>query len=708
MLSASIANDTMNSPEASTAECISPESSRNGRNEARRQRRVALACQRCKTRKQRCDGAAKCSSCLKTGNECIYVVNQPAGTTNHIKALEERVAELETSLAFYGASDVGDDHFRIAKLMPQGDASEADRGNEVFVAVRDLSLAASGHYVGGTSSIGIGRILNYVVQSQQPATQQSEVLEIASPEDPSPRSMSDARLEQMITLANMDDRTADRLVQGWHRHIATRYPIIHTSRLQSLHSNRTRLTDSYDKCILNLIYAVSGRWLESSGEAGAYFFSDKHFDAAYNDIGSVLKLRDTRSLDYLLLMTLYCTRAPRDPGAWTYIGLAVRLCIELGFHRKHHEQIPTLQNELEKRRFWTAYFLERDICIAIGRPFSLSDHDIDADLPLDVDEDLADDESLVQIWQQMRSQSRSPQKTSSLTPFIHRLRLKRIESEIQHTVYRVDQVDEVPESTIMSFLSRLEQWKSSIPPSAKTYKPRQQSLPYDGLEFFTIHLHRCTRFLLYPKLTTSSPNMHYLKLCAEACSGVISDYKKLHLVFPVGFSALSIQSVFLAGLTLIYCAWLSPPNFSDFDISLTDCQLLLYVIAERYPSAKKYRDIFERLRTAIRELMQAGNHQPGHPVPSLALDPSLLQQDFADLLGHESMTGSWPAYAAMSSDFHYMINTMTGNHQQSMTAFTDPTYGAVNGDSGDHISTSGGDIWARPQPSYGNSEFMDI
>lgn len=647
-------------PEATPASTVdTPDRSRSA---TKRQRRVALACQRCKTRKQRCDGAQpSCSSCIKVGHECLYLAPQLPGALDrreHIKALEDRVAELETSLAFYGAADIGDDHYRIARLMP-GEAGEVEDGNEVFIAVRDLSLAASGHYIGGTSNIAIGRVLNAVVQSHQSPTNAfaSDASAIT------PRPADDTRLEAMVSLMTIDDHTADRLIQGWRRHIATRYPICHTPHVMKLHSCRKNLTDKYDKCILHLIYAVSGRWLESAGENG-YFFSDKHYDTAFQEMDSTLRLRDTRSLDYLLLMSLYCTRAPREPGAWTYIGMAVRLCIELGLHRSRHGR-PSIRNELNKRRFWTAYFLERDICIAIGRPPSISDHDIDVDLPFDIDEDSESDDVLRRDYAQRAQALAIP--ATSLTPFIHRTRLKRIESEIQHTVYRVDQVCEVSDAMITAYLGRLEQWRSEIPSSPHS-QLQEGTQPYDGLEFFTIHYHRCVRFLLYPRLTAASPNMHYLRLCADACAGVISDYRRLHQIFPVGFSALSIQSVFLAGLTWIYCAWLAPTGFFSSDSALSDCQLLLYVIAERYPTAKKYRDIFERLRNAVIEHIHAGKHQPGQPVNF----DSSIHQDFAGL--------DWP----FPSDFAQIINSISGQNVNSgmFDAMYDSSMTAMSTESG--------------------------
>lgn len=113
-------------------------------------------------------------------------------------------------------------------------------------------------------------------------------------------------------------------------------------------------------------------------------------------------------------------------------------------------------------------------------------------------------------------------------------------------VYRVDRQSKVPDSIIQQFLDQLNAWKDVIPFEARNFV-HQPGIPYDGIEFYTIHYYRCVRFLLYPQLAETPVNMQYLRLCADACAGVTSDYRRLHQVFPVGFSALSIQSVFLAG-----------------------------------------------------------------------------------------------------------------------------------------------------------------
>ena len=100
---------------------------------------------------------------------------------------------------------------------------------------------------------------------------------------------------------------------------------------------------------------------------------------------------------------------------------------------------------------------------------------------------------------------------------------------------------------------------------------------------------------------------------------------------------------------MIYCAWMAPMNSINAETPLTDCQILLYIMTERYPSAKKYRDVFERIKTAVLSLIAQGKHEPRNPVN---LDSNVQA-------GFQSLTAS--VGPTMGADFSFMINTMTGN-----------------------------------------------
>jgi hypothetical protein len=113
---------------------------------------------------------------------------------------------------------------------------------------------------------------------------------------------------------------ADRLLVGYTKHISTRFPIRHTPQLRQWHAGRDSLQNIYGKSTLYLAYAIGGRFLETTGEAGP-FFPEMHYDAALTHLDEVLQFHDIRSV-ITLLLAIYCLQAPGGPGAWTYIGPA--------------------------------------------------------------------------------------------------------------------------------------------------------------------------------------------------------------------------------------------------------------------------------------------------------------------------------------------------------------------------------------------------
>ena len=147
----------------------------------------------------------------------------------------------------------------------------------------------------------------------------------------------------------------------------------------------------------------------------------------------------------------------------------MRLCIELGFHRRKRLSSSSVKVEREKRLFWACYYLDRELSASLGRPTSIADHDIDVELPLDVDDSAQDVEVFDLAKKQDQSVPANP--PTVLTYFIHLIRLKRIQSEIQTTLYRVDVVPNAVESERATdrFLERLAAWKAMIPPYMGTW-----------------------------------------------------------------------------------------------------------------------------------------------------------------------------------------------------------------------------------------------
>ncbi len=417
----------------------------------------------------------------------------PFGKGRYIKALEKRVADLETYLTKEGREDVGQDHWqylptnvvktRALKTRPKEGSEGWPTSSEVDVAasssddaaadpdvasmitiLRDLSLAANGGYMGATSHVTMGRLVGSLVKGKNSMRVSSKISSVKA--HLSARPLSEDRCgDDSMDIFTSDGREmlacipanfADRMLAGYLTHASTAFPILHSPALRKLHARRAALSSAYEVCVLHLVYAIGGRFLETTGETGN-FFPEDHHTAALKLLDEILQLHDLRTVQTLMLLAIHCLRAPQGPGAWTYVGLAMRVAIDLGIHRRTATiRQPSLANELKKRLFWSCYNLDRQVSITLGRPFTISDRDIDLPLPLDIDE--ADIDPAVAV-----RNLAGAHRTTTLSTFIHLTKLRIIESNIQQNIYRVDRDSEVSDAEIDGFLEQLDAWKRAIP-----------------------------------------------------------------------------------------------------------------------------------------------------------------------------------------------------------------------------------------------------
>ncbi|ORY10174.1 hypothetical protein BCR34DRAFT_588779 [Clohesyomyces aquaticus] len=246
-------------------------------------------------------------------------------------------------------------------------------------------------------------------------------------------------------------------------------------------------------------------------------------------------------------------------------------------------------------------------------------------LPLDINEDVEDlaaMDRVSSVSEAMERQSPSNQQPTSMSCCIHLCRLRIIESNIQQSIYRVDGPSGAAESEVDHYIEQLEQWRAMMPRHDNcTPKPHNLDLEVsvDGYDYYVrphfccqrlhnnvcesqmVYYYKCMRFLLRPHLLSSSANPRFLAKCVQACGGVFQTYKRLHHRVSVRFSLMALHSVFLAGLTPIYCTWISPKDIFGTKTSndMNACSIVLYIITERWPAAKKYRDVFESVKQTV-------------------------------------------------------------------------------------------------------------
>ncbi|KAK6581334.1 hypothetical protein PZA11_006025 [Diplocarpon coronariae] len=304
-------------------------------------------------------------------------------------------------------------------------------------------------------------------------------------------------------------------------------------------------------------------------------------------ISAARESHSVNNIEAMTLLVLYNLRSPSNSGIWYMIGLAMRTCVDLGLHREaYYGNIKPYEGQLRRRLFWTVYFLERAIAVSIGRPYSIADHDIDATLPLEIDDTIRDDSLIARTLAVSLSptfQSSRPQ--ANITLAIQCFRLKRLESYIQGTVYRVDCPVAALVPKISPTLELLEDWHRALPASS----------PYES-DYLNMHYYKAVRLLLQPFLTILPATDERVALCLQASGQICQIFKRLHQRGSYGHSFIALHSTFIAGVTMCFCLFRAPSLWTSIvSNDLRACSSALFVMAERRPVVKKYRDALENI-----------------------------------------------------------------------------------------------------------------
>lgn len=304
--------------------------------------------------------------------------------------------------------------------------------------------------------------------------------------------------------------------------------------------------------------------------------------AALQHINAARQSRTVQNIEAMTLLVIYHLRSASSHGIWYMIGLAMRTAIDLGLHRKDYEKGFDAQ-AVQKRRclFWTVYTLERIIAISLGRPFSISDRQIDVELPDEGDQAGSEDHL-------------------KLAHAIALFKLRQIESRIQHSVYRADKPLSSLQPKLDALYSDLQQWKASV----------MEALP-PGVDrnYPMLHYNRAVCLLVQPFLAILQATDPYYHICLRAAGDTCQSHKRLHQSLDYGHSFIAVQTVFVAGITLLYGLWTQAHAVWSVSLSndIRACSLVLFVMSERAAWVTKYRDAFEILvDAAMEKLLQNG------------------------------------------------------------------------------------------------------
>ncbi|KAF7340578.1 Zn(2)-C6 fungal-type domain-containing protein [Mycena sanguinolenta] len=322
----------------------------------------------------------------------------------------------------------------------------------------------------------------------------------------------------------------------------------------------------------------------------------------------------------------YCLAASfleySDPTAcWNLIGIGLRLAQDVGAHRQRTGP-PTVESELRKRAFWVLVCHDRQVSMALGQSSIAQFDEIDAELPIECDDEFWENENPSQTFIQ-------PQGKASLITFFNcYLRLNNILAFVLKILYSPTKMqrllayqdDAWEEHIVAETDSALNGWIDGIPPHLRWDPNRQDDALFDQSVFLyasyylvQMTIHRPFIHTIRKGKPTSLPSLAICSNAARSCSRIadVSRLRKNGVPVPV-----LISSVFTSGMILLLNVWNGkrtglPPGLNSAITEVHKCLATLRVCEKLWQVAGLFCDL-------LCELASIGQL----PVPEGAVQPT--------------------------------------------------------------------------------------
>ncbi|RAK78990.1 putative transcriptional activator protein acu-15 [Aspergillus fijiensis CBS 313.89] len=609
--------------------------------------RALLACVKCKEKKWKCDNnPSGCNNCLRAESVCL--VEDPVTRTfrprNYIEILEKRVEFLESLLKERCPDLVCSDLFKrhaperqkapttspriqhiinsdvhhsdpMSSRKAKNDSSRDDAVDKLEAKVGLLSLNAAGaepQYLGSSSIFAFSRLINpslrQVVSSDLPTGTVADGPENRVSVLPSPCLLPDH--ESAVRLSNV-----------YFQNVNVHYPVLHEPTFRTWESmllqesaGQANLHPDYISLIfLNMVFAVGALLLPQLG-----FSAERLYTSALMYIDDILIHDNLEAVQAILCCAIYSVRSPTGTSHWKLGSLALRQCIDLGYHRHtKHFSVPAedlVRTELRKRVFWCAYVIETQAAVMLGRPLSVPYQEVDAEYPIDIDDTCITSTGLLGT-----PRSRPQEAPTTMTRAIYTFRMRRLLNLIHTRLYsKADPIcsgNHDRQRDVANIRAKIEKWRTELPPSPPSHAENDLALftsaDWYDLEYNYTILQLCRAQILDLRAGGKASEDVFLE-CLRAAESICQSYRRQFLGKPTSCTWAALHELFLAGLTYLHCLWttssaargeVSGP--AQANSTCNDCTIALVIMAERWDVAAPYRDIFAAL--ASRTLSMLGD-----------------------------------------------------------------------------------------------------
>ncbi|PHH65563.1 hypothetical protein CDD81_1998 [Ophiocordyceps australis] len=438
------------------------------------QSRIAQACDRCRSKKIRCDGVRPtCSQCANVGFECRTSdkLSRRAFPRGYTESLEERVRQLEAEVReLKDLLDEKDEKIDMLAAMhgnshrQQSAVSSINSSPELSVESREdtfrvqadsliLGVEHSDSYLMGPSS---GRTLITSLKKRlqelgKPCTDFNPDAFLHVQGCPPLPAQEANQASSCIPPRIFSDRCVNVFFQEW----APLFPVLHKPTFlrsyQEFAASPDKVRCKHKLAQLYLVFSIGGLSFESP-DYSQVALCEKQWTKAIE----ALQFDDTIStLQCYILALLYSSIRADNKCIQHFKSNAVGLSHRLGLHQSQKRfSFGILTLETRKRVFWTLYTLDCFTAASLGLPRLLQDDSIEAEFPSDMDDEYITEKGF---------QPTLPGECTRLSSALALFRAARILARVLEKVYPASASYDISLGQMMMLESELDGWLAELP-----------------------------------------------------------------------------------------------------------------------------------------------------------------------------------------------------------------------------------------------------
>ncbi|KAL1593474.1 DNA-binding transcription factor cat8 [Nothophoma quercina] len=561
------------------------------------QSRIAQACDRCRSKKIRCDGIRpSCTQCTNVGFECKTSdkLSRRAFPRGYTESLEERVRLLEAEVReLKELLDEKDEKIdmlsRIHSHSPgfsggrrpsvQSPATpevreESQEKDDTFKVQQPPLLVddenSDSYFVG--SSSGRNFVEAFKQKAQETGRLSTDVNSNAFFGAGAKTTASAAR--RNVSFKAPPRLVSDQMINIFFQEWAPLFPVLHRPTFLALYeqyvSSPENLHDKKSIAKLNLCFGIAALSSDSRDSEDVASFEAQWQSA----VDSFLMDNDLATLQCLVLAQIYCLLKGDYSRVLKYKGLAISLSQRLGLHQSQKRfALGALTSETRKKVFWSLYTVDCLSAAHLGLPKLIREEDVHCEYPVDADDEYVTEKGFLPTL---------PGESTKLSSALALFRMSRILSRALAELYPTSSTHDISLRTVASLTDELEEWQSNLAPHLKlTFAQDKPStnVTSSRAPILSLAYHHIRSLIYRPVVVANLGDKGSSALVAvgDACKHIVQivqllDERKLSFSFCLNRNEVLVQ----AGFGLLF----QTLNLAREGKLIKDCNRLVCMVME--------------------------------------------------------------------------------------------------------------------------------